>query len=75
MILFLLILSLFFNLDVAPSLANSKFVLRQADNIDNGLGAPDWRLALCLLVSWAVICLTLIKGVKSSGKVSIASRK
>lgn len=47
-----------------------KYVLRQADNIDDGLGLPDWRLSLCLLFSWIVVFLTLAKGVQSSGKVA-----
>ncbi|CAL4125892.1 unnamed protein product, partial [Meganyctiphanes norvegica] len=46
------------------------YVLNYKDNIDDGIGVPDWRLALCLLFSWFVIGLTLIKGVKSSGKLS-----
>ncbi|XP_060078471.1 sodium- and chloride-dependent neutral and basic amino acid transporter B(0+)-like [Ylistrum balloti] len=44
-------------LDKTPTLSN--------DNI----GAPLWKLALCLLMSWIIVVLCLIKGVKSSGKV------
>lgn len=33
------------------------------------MGPPLWRLALCLLLSWIIVVLCLIKGVKSSGKV------
>ena len=40
------------------------------DNIDDGVGAPEWRLTLCLLFSWLCIALILMKGVASSGKVS-----
>lgn len=39
-------------------------------NIDNGIGVPDWKLAICLLVCWIVITSLLIKGIKSSGKAS-----
>ncbi|XP_045603301.1 sodium-dependent nutrient amino acid transporter 1 isoform X2 [Procambarus clarkii] len=46
------------------------YVLHVADNIDNGLGVPDWRLTLCLLFSWVVLFFTLAKGVQSSGKVA-----
>ncbi|ODM92807.1 Sodium-dependent nutrient amino acid transporter 1, partial [Orchesella cincta] len=45
-------------------------VLREKDSIEDGLGLPDWRLSLCLLFSWAVILVSLIKGVKSAGKVA-----
>ncbi|KAG1663868.1 Sodium- and chloride-dependent glycine transporter 2 [Nymphon striatum] len=33
------------------------------------LGTVSWKLALCLIGAWTIICLCLIKGVKSSGKV------
>ncbi|XP_063585011.1 sodium-dependent nutrient amino acid transporter 1-like isoform X1 [Penaeus indicus] len=48
----------------------NNFVLKKIDNIENGIGLPDWRLALCLLFSWIVLFFTLVKGVKSSGKVA-----
>lgn len=38
--------------------------------MDNGIGAPDWRLSLCLLLSWILIFAALAKGVASSGKVA-----
>ncbi|XP_071537637.1 sodium-dependent nutrient amino acid transporter 1-like [Panulirus ornatus] len=46
------------------------YVLNIADNIDYGIGIPDWRLSLCLLFSWLVLFFTLVKGVQSSGKVA-----
>ena len=39
-----------------------------SDGIDD-LGAPRWQLVLCLLLAWIIVCASLIKGVKSSGKV------
>lgn len=45
-------------------------VFPQKENIDDGIGLPEWRLSLCLLLSWIIIFLTLVKGVKSSGKVA-----
>ena len=33
------------------------------------LGGFSWELPLCLLFSWIVVFLCLMKGVKSSGKV------
>ncbi len=44
-------------------------VFPQKANIDDGIGYPEWRLTLCLLLSWIIIFLTLVKGVQSSGKV------
>jgi solute carrier family 6 amino acid transporter-like protein 5/7/9/14 len=45
-------------------------VLHEKPNIDDGIGIPSWQLSLCLLFSWATICLVLIKGVQSSGKAA-----
>ncbi|XP_050306156.1 sodium-dependent nutrient amino acid transporter 1-like isoform X2 [Anthonomus grandis grandis] len=45
-------------------------VLRQKDDISDGIGIPDWRLTLCLLASWIVTFLVSIRGVKSSGKAA-----
>ncbi|KAK2714104.1 sodium-dependent nutrient amino acid transporter 1-like isoform X2 [Artemia franciscana] len=45
-------------------------VLQQIENIDDGIGAPEWRLTLCLFFSWIVIFLILAKGVSSSGKAA-----
>lgn len=36
--------------------------------LDN-LGPMKWELVLCYLLGWIFVCLTLSKGVKSSGKV------
>lgn len=38
------------------------------------LGSVRWELALCLLVSWVCCYFSIWKGVRSSGKVSGASR-
>ena len=35
----------------------------------SNLGAFHWDLAGCLAAAWLLVCLALIKGVKSSGKV------
>lgn len=47
-----------------------KDILKEADTIDNGFGAPDVTLTLCLVVAWTVIGLVLMKGIKSSGKAA-----
>ncbi|XP_058119007.1 sodium-dependent nutrient amino acid transporter 1-like isoform X2 [Anopheles ziemanni] len=48
----------------------TKVVLKELDGIDDGIGMPDVRLTLFLILSWSLVLLTLIKGVKSSGKAS-----
>ena len=45
-------------------------VLQEKDSIDDGIGLPDWKLTLCLLVSWSSVVLITFQGVKSSGKFS-----
>nr|XP_033336010.1 sodium-dependent nutrient amino acid transporter 1-like [Megalopta genalis] len=47
-----------------------KVVLQEKDNIDDGIGLPDWKLTLCLLGSWLSVILITFQGVKSSGKAS-----
>ncbi|GLG96886.1 Sodium-dependent nutrient amino acid transporter 1, partial [Gryllus bimaculatus] len=47
-----------------------KFVLNEPKDIFDGVGAPDWRLSVCLLISWVVILLVIIRGVRSSGKAA-----
>lgn len=48
----------------------TKTVLRESDNINEGLGSPNWDLVLCLMVAWLIIAVILIKGIRSSGKAS-----
>ncbi|KAG5669729.1 hypothetical protein PVAND_000024 [Polypedilum vanderplanki] len=47
-----------------------KDVLRSKDNINDGIGEPNWTLVIFLAISWSIVFLTLIKGVRSSGKAS-----
>ncbi len=47
----------------------TQVVLNESPGLEDGLGPIQWRLALCLLAAWVVVCLCLIRGVKSSGKV------
>ncbi|KAA0194672.1 nutrient amino acid transporter 1-like [Hyalella azteca] len=63
-----------FNVSLAKSSSEEYFineVLRSdPSGLDNGMSAPEWRLSLCLLFSWLLIFLVLVKGVASSGKVA-----
>ncbi|XP_049801444.1 sodium-dependent nutrient amino acid transporter 1-like [Schistocerca nitens] len=45
-------------------------LLNEVSTLDEGIGAPDWRLTLCLLFSWVVVFLVVVRGVKSSGKAA-----
>lgn len=38
--------------------------------IDDGIGSPDWKLSLCLIFTWTVIYITILKGVRWVGKVA-----
>ncbi|XP_061085106.1 sodium-dependent neutral amino acid transporter B(0)AT2-like [Conger conger] len=39
-----------------------------SDSISQG-GGLNWRMTLCLLAAWTLVCLAMIKGIQSSGKV------
>jgi len=41
----------------------------EEDSSWSNLGGLKWELVLCLLAAWTIVCLCLIKGVQSSGKV------
>lgn len=43
-----------------------------SDSISEG-GGVNWKMTLSLLASWILVCLAMIKGIKSSGKVVSAS--
>ncbi|XP_017797726.1 PREDICTED: sodium-dependent nutrient amino acid transporter 1-like [Habropoda laboriosa] len=45
-------------------------VLKEKPSIDDGIGLPDWKLTICLLVAWCCIFGVLARGVKSSGKAA-----
>ncbi|XP_048735785.2 sodium-dependent proline transporter-like [Ostrea edulis] len=57
---------------VVSSTSEEQFWFNHVLNLSEGLhdvGSLNWRLTLCFLIAWIVICLCLIKGVKSLGKV------
>ncbi|XP_068168115.1 sodium-dependent neutral amino acid transporter B(0)AT2 [Antennarius striatus] len=39
-----------------------------SDSISEG-GGLNWKMTLCLLAAWTMVCLAMIKGIQSSGKV------
>ncbi|XP_037826008.1 sodium-dependent nutrient amino acid transporter 1 isoform X1 [Lucilia sericata] len=45
-------------------------VLREKQNINDGIGWPNWELVLGLFVSWLCVFGIISRGVKSSGKAS-----
>ncbi|XP_065093534.1 sodium-dependent nutrient amino acid transporter 1 isoform X1 [Ochlerotatus camptorhynchus] len=63
------------NISIGQSVSSSQIyfldiVLREKESIDDGIGAPDWKLTLWLLLAWIIIFLVLVRGVKSSGKAA-----
>ncbi|KAK7116102.1 sodium- and chloride-dependent neutral and basic amino acid transporter B(0+)-like isoform X1 [Littorina saxatilis] len=63
--------------DIERVLPTREYLRREVLGIDQddndpglgNLGPIHWQLVLCLLLGWVFVCLTLCKGVKSSGKV------
>uniref|UniRef100_A0A3B3DVV2 Transporter n=1 Tax=Oryzias melastigma TaxID=30732 RepID=A0A3B3DVV2_ORYME len=54
------------------SSATTYFWYRQALNITSTIddtGGLNWKMTLSLLVAWIMVCLAVIKGIQSSGKV------
>lgn len=47
-----------------------KEILKSKDDISDGIGTPNWQLVAFLAISWFMVFLILVKGVKSSGKAS-----
>lgn len=45
-------------------------MIRARENILDGIGWPIWNLVGFLVLSWAMVFLILMKGIKSSGKAS-----
>jgi len=48
----------------------SKYILNEPENLEEGIGDPDWRLTISLFVAWVIIFLIVIRGVWSIGKVA-----
>ncbi|XP_065073611.1 sodium-dependent nutrient amino acid transporter 1-like isoform X2 [Ochlerotatus camptorhynchus] len=55
------------HMNVSAELFFTKTVMHRAP-LAQGLGMPDMNLTLCLLASWLVVAVILIKGIRSTGK-------
>lgn len=56
------------------SSATTYYWYREALNISNSIsesGGLNWKMTICLLAAWVMVCLAMIKGIQSSGKVSL----
>ncbi|XP_048357246.1 sodium-dependent neutral amino acid transporter B(0)AT2 [Sphaerodactylus townsendi] len=54
------------------SSATTYYWYREALNISNSIsesGGLNWKMTICLLAAWMMVCLAMIKGIQSSGKV------
>ncbi|XP_023285262.1 sodium-dependent neutral amino acid transporter B(0)AT2 [Seriola lalandi dorsalis] len=54
------------------SSATTYYWYREALDISNSIsegGGLNWKMTVCLLVAWFMVCLAMIKGIQSSGKV------
>uniref|UniRef100_A0A9L0JUF7 Solute carrier family 6 member 15 n=1 Tax=Equus asinus TaxID=9793 RepID=A0A9L0JUF7_EQUAS len=54
------------------SSATTYYWYREALNISNSIsesGGLNWKMTICLLAAWVVVCLAMIKGIQSSGKI------
>lgn len=55
---------------MAPTFIFRNVALDQSSGIEE-FGQPKWDLVLCLMFAWIICFLCLIKGIKSTGKVTI----
>ena len=53
------------------SLSFSRHILQISESISD-MGDVSWQIVLSLVLAWIIVYLCLIKGVASSGKVSVA---
>lgn len=56
------------------SSATTYFWYREALDISNSIsesGGLNWKMTLCLLVAWSIVGMAVVRGIQSSGKVSL----
>ncbi|XP_069760136.1 sodium-dependent neutral amino acid transporter B(0)AT2 isoform X1 [Narcine bancroftii] len=54
------------------SSATTYFWYREALDISDSIsesGGLNWKMTICLFIAWFMVCLAMIKGIQSSGKV------
>uniref|UniRef100_A0A7P0T9P8 Solute carrier family 6 member 15 n=1 Tax=Homo sapiens TaxID=9606 RepID=A0A7P0T9P8_HUMAN len=54
------------------SSATTYYWYREALNISSSIsesGGLNWKMTICLLAAWVMVCLAMIKGIQSSGKI------
>ncbi|XP_041853812.1 sodium-dependent neutral amino acid transporter B(0)AT2 [Melanotaenia boesemani] len=54
------------------SSATTYYWYREALDISSNIsesGGLNWKMTVCLLAAWSMVCLAMIKGIQSSGKV------
>ena len=56
-------------LDVKVNFTVNGTIIDTTQNDWSNWGAVNWKIAGCLLLCWTIVCLSLIKGVQSYGKV------
>lgn len=44
--------------------------MKESPDISNGIGIPEWRMTLALLVAWTITFAVCAKGIQSTGKAS-----
>ena len=45
-------------------------MVRERDDISDGIGVPSWKLTVALFVAWLITFLVIVKGVKTAGKAA-----
>ncbi|XP_069760140.1 sodium-dependent neutral amino acid transporter B(0)AT2 isoform X2 [Narcine bancroftii] len=56
------------------SSATTYFWYREALDISDSIsesGGLNWKMTICLFIAWFMVCLAMIKGIQSSGKLEI----
>uniref|UniRef100_A0A3B1KJS2 Uncharacterized protein n=1 Tax=Astyanax mexicanus TaxID=7994 RepID=A0A3B1KJS2_ASTMX len=58
----------------SSSSATTYYWYREALDISDSIsesGGLNWKMTLCLLGAWIIVCLSMMKGIQTSGKVSV----